>query len=66
MSASEADILDALKASQAIELFPFVPVLDGAGGIISDYPAKRLSGGAGGRVPLMAGTNLDEGPFHLP
>jgi len=61
MSASESDILGALNASLAIEIFPFIPVLDGPGGIVSDYPAKRLSGGAGGRVPLMAGTNLDEG-----
>ena len=63
MSASEADVLAAITAGLAIELYPFVPVLDGYGGIVSDYPAKRLSRGAGGRVPLMAGTNLDEGLF---
>jgi len=40
---------------------PFLPVLDGPGGILSDYPAKRLSRGAGGRVPLLIGTVLDEG-----
>ena len=65
MSASEADILAALSPSLAIELYPFVPVLDGSGGIVSDYPAKRLSRGVGGRVPLMAGTNLDEGLLFL-
>ena len=44
----------------ALEPFPFHPVLDGPGGIVSDYPAKRLSRGAGGRVALMIGTNLEE------
>jgi len=47
----------------AIEPFPFRPVLDGHEGIISDLPSRRLSRGAGGRVPFMAGTVLDEGPF---
>ena len=47
----------------ALELFPFRPVLDGPEGILSDHPAKRLSQGAGGRVPFMAGTALDEGLF---
>src|SRR5260221_698021 len=41
----------------------FHPVLDGPGGIVSDYPAKRLSREAGGQVPLMIGTALDEGLF---
>jgi len=60
MSASESEILAALNASLAIEQLPFRAVLDGPGGILSDYPAKRLSRGAGGRVPLMLGTVLDE------
>jgi acetylcholinesterase len=47
----------------ALEQFPFRPVLDGPGGIISDLPARRLSNGAGGRVPFIAGTVLDEGLF---
>ncbi len=47
----------------AIELFPFRPVLDGPEGILSDLPSRRLLRGAGGRVPFMAGTVLDEGPF---
>ena len=47
----------------AIEQFAFRPVFDGSEGIISDFPARRLSHGAGGRVPFMAGTNLDEGLF---
>jgi len=63
MSANSSDFPAALNASLAIEIFSFYPVLDGPGGILSDYPAKRLSCGAGGQVPLMIGTNLDEGLF---
>jgi len=63
VSANSSDFPAALNASLAIEPFPFRPVLDGPGGILSDYPAKRLSRGAGGRVPLLIGTNLDEGLF---
>ena len=47
----------------AIEPFAFRPVLDGSEGIISDFPVKRLSHGAGKRVPFMVGTLLDEGLF---
>jgi len=65
MSASESEVLAALNTSLAIEQLPFRAVLDGPGGILSDYPAKRLSRGAGGRVPLMLGTVLDEGLFLL-
>ena len=63
VSVSSSDILASLNASMAIEQFAFRPVFDGSEGIISDFPARRLSHGAGGRVPFMAGTNLDEGLF---
>jgi len=63
ISANSSDFPAALNASLAIQLCPFCPVLDGPGGILRDYPAKRLSRGAGGRVPLLIGTNLDEGLF---
>jgi len=64
-SASSSDLVAAINAGLALELYPFRPVLDGPGGIISDYPAKRLSRGASRHVPLMIGTNLDEGLFLL-
>jgi len=63
MSANSSDFPAALNVSVAIQPFPFRPVLDGPGGIVSDHPAKRLSCGTGGRVPLLIGTNLDEGLF---
>ncbi|KAI0284362.1 extracellular triacylglycerol lipase precursor [Russula aff. rugulosa BPL654] len=66
ISADSSDIRAGLDAAFAIELFPFRPVLDGPGGIVSDHPARRLSHGAGGQVPVMAGTVLDEGTMFLP
>ena len=63
ISAESSDLRASLIAAMAIELFPFRPSLDGPEGIISDFTAKRLSNGAGGRVPFMAGTVLDEGLF---
>ena len=61
MSASSSNLVAAINAGFALESVPFHPVLDGPGGIVSDYPAKRLLRQAGGQVPLMIGTNLDEG-----
>ncbi|KAF8505634.1 extracellular triacylglycerol lipase precursor [Russula emetica] len=66
ISADSSDLRAGLNAAFAIETFPFRPVLDGPEGILNDHPAKRLSHGAGGRVPLMAGTVLDEGTMFLP
>ena len=65
MSASESDIVAAITPGLALNIFPFLPVLDGPGGVLSDSPAKRLLRGAGARVPVLAGTNLDEGRFLL-
>jgi hypothetical protein len=41
--------------------FPFYPVLDGPGGIVPTLPSLRLSSGAGGNVPFIAGSVLDDG-----
>ena len=63
MSASSSELHTGMDAAMAIELFPLRPVLDGPEGILRDSPARRLSRGAGGKVPFMAGTDLDEGLF---
>jgi len=63
MTASSSDLLVGINAGLAIEQFPFRAVLDGPEGIMSDLPAKRLSRGAGGQIPFIAGTVLDEGPL---
>ena len=47
----------------AIESFPFRPAFDGPWGLLSGHPASRISHGAGGQVPFMIGTVLDEGLF---
>jgi len=68
MTANATDIIAAINATFATGLFPFqfLPVLDGPGGYVSDSPAKRLSGGAGRKIPLIIGTVLDEGTFFIP
>ena len=43
------------------ELFPFSPVLDGNDGLIPDLPSRLLASGKFARIPLIAGTNLDDG-----
>ena len=63
ISADSSELRASLGAAMAIEPFAFRPVLDGPKGILSDHPARRLSHGAGGRVPFMAGATLDEGLF---
>jgi hypothetical protein len=65
MSASPSDLIAGTIAGLAIEPYPFRVVLDGPGGMMSDLPARRLSRGAGGRIPFIAGTVLDEGLFVL-
>ena len=64
-SLNSFDIQAGLNASMALEPYAFRPVFDGSNGIISDYPARRLSRGAGGQIPFIAGTCLDEGLFSV-
>ena len=63
ISADSSDLRASLNAAMAIERFPFHPALDGSRGLLSGHPASRLSHGAGGRVPFIVGTVLDEGLF---
>ncbi|KAG7089104.1 hypothetical protein E1B28_010813 [Marasmius oreades] len=39
----------------------FVPTLDGPGGSLPDRPSRLLKAGRFARLPVIAGTNLDEG-----
>ena len=41
----------------------YVPVIDGADGLIPDLPSKLFAAGKFSKIPFMAGTNLDEGVF---
>jgi hypothetical protein len=65
MTASANEILAGSRAGFALNPYPFRPVIDGQGGMVSDYPEKRLARGAGGLVPFVAGTVLDEGMSFL-
>jgi len=43
------------------ETFPFIPALDGPGGLLPDRPSRIFAQGTFARLPFIAGTNLDEG-----
>ncbi|KZT41184.1 esterase 1 [Sistotremastrum suecicum HHB10207 ss-3] len=62
-TASVEEIIAAtnIAAEAANDQFPFVPVIDGEGGLIPDYPSTLQSQGRFSRIPFIAGTNLDEG-----
>lgn len=51
-----------LNASE--EQFPWVPTLDGPGGVFPDLPSKLYAKGHFSKIPFIAGTNLDEGECH--
>ncbi|OBZ70762.1 Lipase 2 [Grifola frondosa] len=55
-----------IAASESPEEFPFVPVIDGPGGIVPDLPSNLLATGHFSRIPFIAGTNLDEGTSFVP
>ncbi|KAK7042562.1 carboxylic ester hydrolase [Favolaschia claudopus] len=46
--------------------FPWVPVIDGPGGLIPDLPSVLFKRGQFARLPFIAGTNLDEGTLFTP
>jgi len=45
------------------ELFPWVPTVDEGveGGVYPDFPSKLFARGEYAKVPILAGTSLDEG-----
>ncbi|KAG6834989.1 hypothetical protein H0H93_005872, partial [Arthromyces matolae] len=73
--ATSGHTFDCLKAADSSELlqgfltavflsteeFPFDPTLDGPGGLFPDIPSILFLEGRFARVPLITGTNLDEG-----
>ncbi|RPD53051.1 esterase 1 [Lentinus tigrinus ALCF2SS1-7] len=54
------------SASESPETFQFVPVIDGADGLIPDLPSTLVAQGKFSRIPLMTGTNLDDGTTFTP
>ena len=48
------------------DLFHFVPVIDGPGGLLPDTPSSLLAAGNFSKIPFIAGTVLDEGTDFVP
>ncbi|PIL26418.1 hypothetical protein GSI_12175 [Ganoderma sinense ZZ0214-1] len=48
------------------DLFHFVPVIDGPGGLLPDVPSNLLAAGNFSRIPFIAGTVVDEGTDFVP
>lgn len=67
-NASTSDLLTSWEAAIAVfpDLFLFVPVLDGADGLIPDLPFNILAMGHVPTIPFIAGTVLDEGTTFVP
>uniref|UniRef100_A0A0W0G4M5 Carboxylic ester hydrolase n=1 Tax=Moniliophthora roreri TaxID=221103 RepID=A0A0W0G4M5_MONRR len=51
--------------AEAREQFPFVPALDGPGGLLPELPSEMYAKGQFARIPFISGTNLDEGNRDL-
>lgn len=51
-------------SGQAGEQFPWMPVIDGTGGVIPDLPSTLLAAGQFSRLPFISGSNLDEGASY--
>ncbi|KAL5518415.1 hypothetical protein ACEPAH_97 [Sanghuangporus vaninii] len=67
-SASVESLLNATNFTlgRAQMLFPFSPVIDSPGGIIPDLPSLLFRRGKFSRIPMITGTNLDEGTGFIP
>ncbi|KAJ7219550.1 extracellular triacylglycerol lipase precursor [Mycena pura] len=55
-----------VATGEADDLIPWVPTLDGPGGIIPDLPSKLLNEGHFAHLPFIAGDVLDEGTAFVP
>ncbi|KAJ7130370.1 extracellular triacylglycerol lipase precursor [Mycena epipterygia] len=66
--ANTTEIFEGLSvaSAEATELFPWVPVIDGPGGLIPDLPSVLFKRGQFSRLPFITGTNLDEGTLFTP
>jgi acetylcholinesterase len=63
-NATSAQLLAAVAAADAAapEQFPFVPVLDGPGGVYPAVGSAVLPTGQWAKIPFITGANKDEGP----
>ncbi len=67
-NASASELLSSWVAATAVfpDLFLFVPVVDGPGGLIPDLPSKLIAAGRFAKILLITGTVLDEGTLFVP
>ncbi|KAJ7719236.1 esterase 1 [Mycena maculata] len=61
-------LLDAINVAtgKADEQFPWVPTIDGPGGIIPESPSQLLQAGNFAHIPFIAGAAIDEGTGFVP
>ncbi|ESK83760.1 extracellular triacylglycerol lipase precursor [Moniliophthora roreri MCA 2997] len=67
-TASSSILLQATGVSlaEAREQFPFVPALDGPGGVLPELPSEMYTKGQFSKIPFISGNNLDEGTLFAP
>ncbi|KAJ7314969.1 extracellular triacylglycerol lipase precursor [Mycena albidolilacea] len=67
-AANTTDLLAGFAAAlaQTTNIFPWVAVIDGHGGLIPDLPSVLFKRGQFARLPFIAGTNQDEGTLFTP
>ncbi|KAJ6552243.1 esterase 1, partial [Mycena vulgaris] len=66
-NANTSEIFEGLSEAlaEADEMIPWVPVIDGPGGLIPDLPSVLFKRGQYARLPFIAGTNADEGTVFV-
>ncbi|TFK25315.1 triacylglycerol lipase 3 [Coprinopsis marcescibilis] len=66
-SVSEAEIsaayLSTFESGVDPILMPWLPIIDGGGGSLPDFPSKLYQQGKFAKIPYIIGTNVDEGTF---
>ncbi|KAJ6586827.1 esterase 1 [Mycena vulgaris] len=66
-SVDSGALLDALGIASGLipEQFPWVPVIDGPGGLLPEMPSVLLEKGKFSNLPCISGTTLDEATFFV-
>ncbi|GAA6022626.1 hypothetical protein JCM10207_003928 [Rhodosporidiobolus poonsookiae] len=62
-SASTTQILSGQSKARKSGGFPYPPIIDGE--FLTDVPSKLFDAGAFAQLPMIVGTNLDEGPYFV-
>ncbi|KAL0949208.1 hypothetical protein HGRIS_009286 [Hohenbuehelia grisea] len=66
-NATQSSLITAIKAVVTWESsFSYNPMIDGPGGLIPDVPARLFAAGKYVHIPIISGSNLDEGTVFAP